>query len=337
MKLVRRIDAFSKLGEAISENKENLKSGNQNPWFTEENLEFALTEISLSLNKKDIERWISQYPQIDTDIKAKRVGVITAGNIPLVGFHDFLSVLISGNIFKGKLSSKDNMLLTRIIDLLIKIEPEFKDYISLSDNKLSDFDAVIATGSNNSSRYFQYYFGKYPHIIRKNRNSAAVLNGNETKEELSLLADDIFLYFGLGCRSVSKLFLPEAYRLDLIFKSSLKHKEVINHNKYANNYDYNRAVYLLNLTEFKDNNIMLMKEDINYASPISVVYYEHYSNIETVKERLKADKELIQCVVSNEGFLADSIKFGESQKPKLWDYADNVDTINFLTNLSKCH
>ncbi len=333
MKLSTRIKAFSKLGEAITKNKEKLKLGKQNSWFTKDNIDFALTEISQSLRKENIEKWLGNYPEFHKKSSQKKIGVITAGNIPLVGFHDFISVLISGNIFVGKLSSKDDVLLPKVIDILIEIEPEFKNYISLSEKKLTDFEAVIATGSNNSARYFEYYFGKYPHIIRKNRNSVAVLNGNETDEKLQLLADDIFLYFGLGCRSVSKLFLPDNYNLDNIFRNSLKHKEIIHHNKYANNYDYNRAIYLMNLTQFKDNGIMLMKEDINLASPISVVYYENYSKIETVIERLHIEDDKIQCVVSDNADLKHTIPFGTSQKPQLWDYADNVDTVEFLLNL----
>ncbi len=333
MNLEKRINAFSKLGDAIQNNTGQLKKGPHNPWFTDESLNYALSEISKSLSSKNLEKWVSIYPDLQKPIEAKRVGVITAGNIPLVGFHDFLSVLISGHKFIGKLSSKDDKLLPRVIDLLIKIEPEFKDYIFISENRLTNFDAVIATGSNNSARYFDYYFGKYPHIIRKNRNSVAVLSGTETDEELELLADDIFLYFGLGCRSVSKLFLPDGYDLDHIFRNSLKHKEVINHNKYANNYDYNRAIYMMNLIEFKDNGIMLMKEDINMASPISVVYYEHYSKLETVKQRLEIEKDKTQCVVTKNDIIKDAVSFGESQNPMLWDYADNVDTIEFLLGL----
>ena len=333
MKLRKCIDAFSRLGEAIYKNKEILKSGNHNPWFTDENIDYSLNEISQSLSKENLEKWVSMYPDLQFSNESKRAGVITAGNIPLVGFHDFLSVLISGNKFVGKLSSKNDKLLPKIIDMLIDIEPEFKDYISITADRLKNFDAVIATGSNNSARYFEYYFGKYPHIIRKNRNSAAVLSGNETDEELRLLADDIFLYFGLGCRSVSKLFLPDGYDLDRIFRNSLKHKDVIKHNKYANNYDYNRTIYLMNLTEFKDNGIMLMKEEISMGSPISVVYYENYSKIETVKQRLEIEKDKIQCVVAEDGLIKDAVSFGNSQKPKLWDYADNIDTVNFLMNL----
>ncbi len=239
-------------------------------------------------------------------------------------------MLITGNIFVGKLSSKDDKLMPRVIKLLIEINPKFKKYITLSESKMENFDSVIATGSNNSARYFEYYFGKYPHIIRKNRNSVAVLTGEETDEELQLLADDIFLYFGLGCRSVSKLFLPDGYDLDYVFRNSLKHKNVINHNKYANNYDYNRVIYMMNKIEFKDNGIMLLKEDIAYASPVSVVYYENYSKPETVKKRLLSDNEMIQCIVSKESLIGNTVKFGETQKPKLWDFADNIDTIKFL-------
>ena len=330
MNIQQRINTFTKLGEAIRENKEHLKSGNHNPWFTDENIDFALTEISNSLHPENLEKWLSMYPQLQNEKEAKRVGVITAGNIPLVGFHDFLSVLISGNVFVGKLSSKDDKLMPALIKMLMDIEPGFKNFISITENKLENFDAVIATGSNNSARYFDYYFGKYPHIIRKNRNSVAVLTGEETDEELQLLADDIFLYFGLGCRSVSKLFLPDGYDLDYVFRNSLKHKNVINHNKYANNYDYNRVIYMMNKIEFKDNGIMLMKEDIGYASPVSVVYYENYSKPETVKKRLQSDNEMIQCIVSKEGLIENAVNFGDTQKPKLWDFADNIDTIKFL-------
>ncbi|MCF6185199.1 MAG: hypothetical protein L3J56_11395 [Bacteroidales bacterium] len=333
MNLQQRINAFSKLGEIISGNKEKLKQGNHNPWFTPENIDFALGEISKSLNAGNLEKWLSAYTGFQTEKKAKRVGVITAGNIPLVGFHDFLSVLISGNVFVGKLSSKDDKLMLAIIKILKEIEPEFEKFITLTEGKLENFDAVIATGSNNSARYFEYYFGKYPHIIRKNRNSVAVLTGDENDEELQLLADDIFLYFGLGCRSVSKLFLPDGFDSDMIFRNSLKHKNVIQHNKYANNYDYNRAIYMMNKIEFKDNGIMLMKEDIGYASPVSVVYFENYSKLDTVKKRLQNDNEMIQCVVSKEGVIENSVNFGETQKPKLSDYADNIDTIEFLLNL----
>ncbi len=334
MDINQRINAFSKLGDEIKNQYNYLKQGNHNAWFTNESLDFALTEISNSLSSENLFAWISNYPTMQNQTSPKKIGVISAGNIPLVGFHDFLSVLISGHKFVGKLSTKDDVLLPRIRKILIDIEPRFKDFISLSSDKLAGFDAVIATGSNNSARYFEYYFGKYPHIIRKNRNSIAILSGNESDNELQLLADDIFLYFGLGCRSVSKLFIPDGYDLNRIFKNSLKHKAIINHNKYANNYDYNRAIYIMNLIDFKENGILMLKEDIGTASPVSVVFYEYYSKPETVLQRIEIEKNQIQCVVADKTVYKNAVAFGESQKPKLNDYADNIDTIDFLSRLS---
>lgn len=330
MNLNKRIEAFVKLGAELIKYADDFINVNSNSWFTPENVKYALSELSKSLNQKNIQKWLSAYHELKKNNSSKRVGVVTAGNIPLVGFHDFISVLISGNIFVGKLSSKDDKLFLKLINILINIEPRFEKYIDIKKDKLSDFEAVIATGSNNSARYFEYYFGKYPNIIRKNRNSVAVITGNETDEELELLIDDIFMYFGLGCRNVSKLFLPDDYNLDKIFRAAEKYKSVINNTKYYNNYGYNRSIYLMNKTVFWDNNFMLLKEDIGMASPVSVVYFENYSNIETVKKRLELEKENIQCIVSSDKIIEDSICFGETQKPNLWDYADNVDTLKFL-------
>jgi hypothetical protein len=332
MTIQQRAEAFIKLGKKISENKINTK--NSNPWFTPENVEFAIRQTIISLSEENINKWIKMYPETDEAKNKKIIGVISAGNIPLVGFHDFLSVLITGNFYTGKFSSKDNSLMTTLISLLLEIEPEFKKYIQIKEDKISDFDAVIATGSNNSARYFEYYFGKYPHIIRKNRNSVAIITGDETDDELDLLADDIFVYFGLGCRNVSKLFLPDNYNLHNIFKSSLKYSYIRNNNKYSNNYDYNRAIYMMNQINFFDNGFMILKEDIGISSPVSVVFYENYSKIETVKERLNIDSEKIQCLVTKKGIIENSIYFGNTQKPYLWDYADNVDTMKFLIDLN---
>ena len=206
-------------------------------------------------------------------------------------------------------------------------------HIHLTEDRLIDFDAVIATGSNNSARYFEYYFGKYPHIIRKNRNSAAVLTGNETKKELQLLADDIFMYFGLGCRNVSKIFIPKGYDLKNIFENTKKYKNITNQHKYANNYDYNRSIYLMNQRVFWDNGYMLLTEDPAYASPVSVVFFEYYSDIEALKRRLLFDADKLQCIVSQKRLIENAEYFGETQSPKLWDYADNIDTMKFLLNL----
>ncbi len=333
MTIEQRIQAFSKLGAYILQHKDCLKESVNNPWFTDENINLALNETANALKEANLLKWVAMYPHLQEKKKAKRVGVITAGNIPLVGFHDFLSVLISGHIFVGKLSSKDDILLSRLVAVLKDIEPGFADFIFLSKEKPANFDAVIATGSNNSMRYFEYYFGKYPHILRKNRNSVAILDGTESEEELKYLADDIFLYFGLGCRSVSKIFLPENYDLNNIFRNSLGYEAIIKHNKYANNYDYNRAIYMMNKIDFQDNGILLMKEDVGYASPVSVLYFEYYSNLNVIKKRLADDNEKIQCIVSKPGIIENSVYFGYAQKPQLWDYADNVDTINFLKNI----
>ncbi len=212
------------------------------------------------------------------------------------------------------------------------MEPEFKNYIEFTEGRLINFDAVIATGSNNTARYFEYYFGKYPHIIRKNRNSVAVLTGNETVEELTALANDIFRYFGLGCRNVSKLYVPENYDFEAYFKAMYSWKEIIHNHKYINNYDYNKAVYLMDSFPLLDNEFLLLKEDDGFSSPISVVFYEKYSTFEKLNKELELQSENIQCIVSNAN-LPNEVSFGKAQTPDLWDYADGVDTVDFLLKL----
>lgn len=307
------------------------EAGKYNPWFTKENVHFTLQAWADTLDQNNLNKYLSSYNSQWRN--PKTVSLITAGNIPMVGFHDFLSVLLSGNKALIKQSSKDNRLLPIIAKFIICKYPELKNYIHFTEEKLTNFDAIIATGSNNTSLYFEQYFGKYPHIIRKNRNAVAVLTGEETETELQLLGDDIFRYFGMGCRSVSKIFIPENYDLNKLFKAIYSQKDIINHHKYKNNYDYNRAVYLMGGVQIIENGFVLFKEDINYASPIAVVYYEYYKNLSMLKTKLQADVEQIQCIVSKEGFLKDSVSFGKSQKPELWDYADGVDTMEFLINL----
>ena len=255
-----------------------------------------------------------------------------AGNIPLVGFHDFISVLISGNKVLGKLSSNDKILLPFLTQKLIEIEPEFKEYIQFSDKKLENFDAVIATGSNNTSLYFEHYFGKYPNIIRKNRNSVAVLSGEESPTQLEALSKDIFTYFGLGCRNVSKLYLPKEYDFKPFFNAMYSQKDIIHNDKYMNNYDYNKAVYLMGGVNLLDNEFMLLKEDTGFSSPISVVFYEYYNSLQEVEKYLAKNTEKIQCVVSTSN-IENAIPFGKTQSPELWDYADSIDTLEFLLNL----
>ena len=246
----------------------------------------------------------------------------------MVGFHDVMSVVLSGNVPVIKLSSKDKLM----IPFLLKKWNEFSggnvEYELVE--KLENFDAVIATGSNNTARYLEYYFKNHLSIIRKNRTSIAVLNGDETDEQLQLLADDIFRYFGLGCRNVTRIFIPEDFKIDRLFENFLNFKEIINHNKYANNYEYNRAIYLLNQERFWDNNFVMLKEDENLFSPLSVINFSRYSNIEEVKNFIKNNEENIQTVVANPELDLDSINFGEAQNPSLDNYADNVDTMKFL-------
>ena len=256
-----------------------------------------------------------------------------AGNIPLVGFHDFICIMMSGHKIVAKLSSDDNRLLPAIASKLIEVEPEFAGQITYSEDKLTNFDAVIATGSNNTSRYFEYYFRNVPHIIRMNRNGVAVLTGSETKEELSLLGEDIFMYFGLGCRSISKVFVPKSYSFEGFFRAIENYKYVADHNKYYNNYEYYKSIYLINSVKHFDNGFLLMKEDIGFASPPAVLFYEEYENLKNLNNRLELEKNEIQCIVSHQKDVAGAISLGCAQKPDLWDYADGVDTIEFMLNL----
>jgi hypothetical protein len=309
----------------------------QNPWFTKDNVLYALEAWADALQPEKIDKWFKQE-QIDESKNPKKIGVVMAGNIPLVGFHDFLSVLATGHQLKAKLSQNDKYLLPLLAKYLISLNPEYKDQIEFVDGQLKDIDAVIATGSNNTARYFDYYFGKYPHIIRKNRNSVAVLTGEETEKELSKLADDIMRYFGLGCRNVSKIFVPKGYNFNLLFKALLKYKDLINYPKYANNYDYNKAVYIMSVDKdvrnsLLDNDLVLLKKNTSYSSPIGTLFYEYYDNPDEVKKIIEHDKDKIQAVVSKMPGIKNAIPFGSTQTPQLWDYADGVNTIQFLKNL----
>ncbi len=309
----------------------------QNPWFTKENVLYALENWANALMPEKIDLWF-EMEDFKENLQAKKVGVVMAGNIPLVGFHDFLCVLASGHNIKAKLSSNDKLLLPLLAKYLMYLNPAYKDKIEFVDGTLKHIDAIIATGSNNTARYFDYYFGKYPHIIRKSRNSVAVLTGKETSEELERLADDIMRYFGLGCRNVSKIFVPESYDFNPLFKALLKYKDLINYQKYANNYDYNKAVYLMSTDEhirnsLIDNGLILLKLDSHYASPIGTLFYEYYKDINDVKKILEHDKNQIQAVVSRAPELENTLDFGQTQSPELWDYADRLNTIAFLNNL----
>jgi hypothetical protein len=255
-----------------------------------------------------------------------------AGNIPLVGFHDFLSVLISGHSVLVKQSSSDKHLLPFLAKYLEYVDVDLKGNITFTEQKIENFDAVIATGSDNTARYFEYYFKDKPNIIRKSRNSVAVITGKETAEDLEKLSEDIFRYFGLGCRSVSKLYVPKAYDFNNFFNGMFVKKDIINNAKYANNYDYNKAVYLMSLFDLLENGFLMIKEDESYSSPIATIFYEYYDNPIDLKIKLHQDKQKIQCIVAKD-FIENEIAFGETQYPQLWEYADGVNTLEFLSKL----
>ncbi|MCD6066371.1 MAG: acyl-CoA reductase [Bacteroidetes bacterium] len=303
-----------------------------NGWFTEENTRLALTGITQILEPAQLEKALKKT---NKDQQAKTIALIMAGNIPAVGFHDLLCVLLCGHKALIKLSSDDTILIPFLMEILLKIEPGFADQIAYAENRLSNFDAVIATGSNNSAGYFNYYFGKYPHIIRKNRNSVAVLTGTETTGELAALGHDVFDYYGLGCRNVSKLFVPEGYVMDGFFESIFSFGAVIDNKKYGNNYEYNRAIYLMTQQKFLDNNFVVIKQDTeSLSSPVGVILYDTYTSLPEVEKFLLAHSEQLQCIVSKAPFeKVSTIGFGQSQCPGFFDYADGVDVIAFLNTL----
>ncbi|MGB5316912.1 MAG: acyl-CoA reductase [Robiginitalea sp.] len=302
-----------------------------NPWFTEESCLYALRYWGDALSEDSLEHWLSAYNTPGSI--SLEVALIMAGNIPLVGFHDLIAVLLTGNKALVKSASKDTQLLKYAVSRLAHYDPALKDRIRFTDEKLGAFDAVIATGSTNTSRYFEYYFSKKPHIIRKNRHGVAVLSGQETSAELSGLAEDVFRYFGMGCRSVSKLYVPKGYDFDPLFNAFYPYKHLINHQKYGNNYDYNKAVYLMSGSPMLDNGFLLLKEDKGIGSPIGTLFYEPYEKQEEVVQRLRALSEELQCVVGG-SWLVDAVPFGSSQRPELGTYADGVDTVDFLLKTS---
>ena len=297
-------------------------------------VDFSSAEDELEIEEEedkeeDLKEWISAYPYQE---KEKRVGVVMAGNIPAAGFHDMLCVLLSGHKLVAKLSSQDKVLIKYIASLLVAEYPALDFKIEFAD-QLKEVDAIIATGSDNSSRYFDYYFASYPNIIRKNRTSCAVLNGTETEEDYLKIGEDIFRYYGMGCRNLSKLYLPKDFPLNDLLKNLEKYSPVINHAKYHNNYGYHKAIFLMNSVPHLDTGFLLLQESEQFVSPLSVLYYEHYNDQADLKERLHQWKEKTQVITSKEGWLDQSIPFGEAQKPKVKDYADKVDTMHFLNSL----
>lgn len=308
--------------EAWETAKDRAVQGNQ--WFTAAQIELAVKNIvSNFLQQELLEQWLHHYT---LPMQPKLVGITTAGNIPLVGFHDFLCGYLSGHTLRLKLSSKDQILLPHLLQHLADCDAEMMNQIVLTDN-LRQCDAYIATGSNNTARYFEQYFGKYPHIIRRNRTSVAVLDGSETPEQLSALAEDVFLYFGLGCRNVTQLCLPKGYDFQALFQAFEPYRDYINHNKYRNNYDYYLAIYLLNKVPYLSNDAVLLVENEFPFSAVSVLHYRYYEDKTLLRAELEQSNDL-QCIVGN-GF----VPFGTAQTPALSDFADGVDTMSFLCNL----
>jgi hypothetical protein len=333
-----RISAFVQLGIRLSNLSEDEKfslfrqAENQNAWFTQRSTEQALEGIRVMLDAQALERWLAAYTLLNP-LSPKQVGLMLSGNIPAVGFHDLLSVLISGHTACVKLSSQDAALPLWLIQELKKIEPRFSDRIQVED-MLKNKQAYIATGSDNSARYFNYYFGKYPHLIRSNRTSVAILQGDEYTADLQALGKDIFDYFGLGCRNVSKVFVKNQGQLTDLLDSLESFSWVGNHHKYFNNYEYNKSIYLVNRTPHLDNGFLLLKESTDLVSPIGVLFYEIYSEAQELKVKLKDLDAKIQCVVGNQTMdLPGIIPFGQTQCPQPWDYADGVDTLQFLSSL----
>jgi hypothetical protein len=332
----RLTETFAALGEYLRKPDEKLNEIisdelHYNAWFTPTNVEKAVRSIGKMLNAEDLHTWLKNY---NFNNSGKKVGLILAGNIPLVGFHDVLCVLASGNHALIKASSQDNHLIKYVLEKLVEIDKSFADTYTYVE-RLENFDAVIATGSNNTSRYFEYYFGKVPNIIRKNRNSVAALTGNETGEQLHELGHDIFDYYGLGCRNVSKILVPDGYNFNFFFESIQDYEHIIHHHKYNNNYDYNKSIYLVNRDEHLDNGFLLVKKDDRFTSPLAVLFYSNYADMAAVEQLINYNSDKIQCVVSGIPLKVSNqvVDFGQSQQPKLWDYADGIDTMEFLTGL----
>lgn len=331
MDLAARINAFSELGNRIKAlnktGREQLyeRASLSNAWFTSTSVQSALDGITLFLEKEALQAWTSQYASPASE---KLVGIAMAGNIPLVGFHDLLCVLISGHKALVKVSSQDP-LIEVMINWLIEIEPRFAHKIKMED-RLNAAEAMIATGSDNTSRYFEYYFRTRPHIIRKNRSSCAVIMGEEPNQALTEMGKDVFAYFGLGCRNIAKVFVPEDYNLTRLLDAWQPYQEIIHHHKYANNYDYQKSILLVNQTPFFDSGFVLLTENTNLVSPISVLYFERYLDQTDLQLKIQSHQEKLQCIVSANGWYPNSVAFGRAQQPEVWDYADNVDTMKFL-------
>ena len=333
MRITERIHAFVQLGKYLENVSDKLESqmkqaALKNPWFTHRNSMQALDAWARLLSFKKLQNWLDAYSLSDC-LTDKKILIVMAGNIPLVGFHDLLCVLISGHKAVIKTSRSDDVLLPALIQKLCELEPLYRNQIHyIEDVKDHSFDGVIATGSDNSAQYFEYYFKDSKRIIRKNRRSIAVLDGSETEKQLEGFSKDVFSYFGLGCRSVSTVFIPKGYDLDLLFSAFFPFKDLIYHKKYANNYDYNKAIYLMGNHKITENGFILLKEQLSLHSPVAVLYYNYYNSRDEVVEFISQHKHQLQCVISSK-----DTPFGQSQSPLISEYADGVDTLDFLQSI----
>lgn len=332
MTQTERIDAFAALGEKIGNiSTEDMsefayRAQSENQWFTQDNVKRAFEGIQFMLDKPKLNEWINRYRELNPQVP-KIVGIIMAGNIPLVGFHDLMCVLLSGHFAAIKTSSQDSYLVKLVINWLLDLEPRLKKNLEIRE-RLTNVEALIATGSDNTARYFEYYFKDHPKIIRKNRTSVAVLDGTESKEELHDLGKDIFWYFGLGCRNVSKLLVPAGYNATEFFESIEDYSAIGDHYKYRNNYDYHKSILLVNGTKHLDNGFLLWLPTDNLVSPISILHVQEYASEAELDNILTGYGEKLQCVIGK-----GKTPFGNGQLPEPWEYADNVDTMEFLKSL----
>lgn len=331
MTLENRISAFTRLGDKIKNLSDSemdeitRRAKNENAWFTSENIKRAFDGIIALTSEAKLQQWVEKY-QFNIEVP-KIVGIVMAGNIPMVGFHDLMCVLLSGHFAAIKVSSQDTFLTNKVIAWLLEIDPTFKRSIEVRE-RLTNIDAVIATGSDNTARYFEFYFKNIPKIIRKNRSSIAIITGDETTEDFKKLGRDIFWYYGLGCRNVSKVLVPKGYTFAPFFEAIQEYEEVGNHHKYRNNYDYNKSIYLVNGEPHLDNGFLLLRESKDLVSPISVLFKQEVEGEQDIKAFLDMHAAKIQCVVGKQ-----YIPFGNAQLPEPWDYADDVDTLHFLLAL----
>lgn len=340
LSLDQRIEVFSALGTQIKQHLENPEKTefpeleaairlcfHRNGWFTPAEVNHALRYWAGALARETLEQWA--FPYLSEPRPPKRVGLVLAGNIPMVGFHDVLCTILAGHVALIKCSSSDDVLIPALMQMAVAINPGIKPSFEWVPGKLSGFDAVIATGSNNSTRYFEAYFKPYPHIIRKNRTGIAILDGSENEAELRGLMEDSFRYYGLGCRSVTRLFLPDGYDLNKIFHASLSFSHLMENKKYANNYTYYKALMMMQKQNVLENELVLLTENPSVFSPVSVLHYGYYHSVDELNETIEAGLDDIQCVVGR-----GHRPFGSAQHPALNDYADGIDTMLFLSKLS---